>query len=279
MATILLLLSSRTNERAAWQLVGRHDLPVTCVVCGAAAALAMRYRCGKVQHDHQRLHHCSAWLLSNACHGTTSISTPLPCSVRPGLSLAVALMVCLLCSFGGFGSDFCSGNTAEMWRDRCEFVRLAPVKAGALHPGSLAGRVHVGDTPMDVAAALGAGAGALGVTTGEGGCLRVGVACMVYLRLSTWHGWMAVSTAVAESISSFGVQCPPTHMGISCTTAAAMELPIQTFLPPAQISRALQWTAYAPVDVPSLHPSSSWPLSLSCCRCVQCQGAGGCWRS
>jgi hypothetical protein len=108
-------------------------------------------------------------------------STPLPCLLSPGLSLAVALMVCLLCSFGGFGSDFCSGNTAEMWRDRCEFVRLAAVKAGTLHPGSLAGRVHVGDTPMDVAAALGAGAGALGVTTGEGGCHCVGVACMVHL--------------------------------------------------------------------------------------------------
>ncbi len=28
-------------------------------------------------------------------------------------------------NFGGFGSDFCSGNTQEMWRDRCEFVKLA----------------------------------------------------------------------------------------------------------------------------------------------------------
>jgi hypothetical protein len=85
----------------------------------------------------------------------------------PELHCPPAVTVRLLCSFGGFGSDFCSGNTAEMWKDRCEFVRLAAVKAGTLHPGSLAGRVHVGDTPMDIAAALGAGAGALGVTTGE----------------------------------------------------------------------------------------------------------------
>ena len=30
--------------------------------------------------------------------------------------------------FGGFGSDYCSGNTAETWRDRAEFVRLADKK-------------------------------------------------------------------------------------------------------------------------------------------------------
>lgn len=31
--------------------------------------------------------------------------------------------------FGGFGSDFCSGNTEETWRDRAEFIRLAAMKA------------------------------------------------------------------------------------------------------------------------------------------------------
>jgi hypothetical protein len=37
--------------------------------------------------------------------------------------------VCCLCRFGGFGSDYCSGNTQEMWRDRSEFVRLAGQRA------------------------------------------------------------------------------------------------------------------------------------------------------
>lgn len=31
--------------------------------------------------------------------------------------------------FGGFGSDFCSGNTAESWRDRAELIRLAGRRA------------------------------------------------------------------------------------------------------------------------------------------------------
>lgn len=31
--------------------------------------------------------------------------------------------------FGGFGSDFCSGNTEEMWKDRCEFVNVAADRA------------------------------------------------------------------------------------------------------------------------------------------------------
>ena len=37
--------------------------------------------------------------------------------------------------FGGFGSDFCSGNTAESWRDRGEFVRIAARKAAAVVQG------------------------------------------------------------------------------------------------------------------------------------------------
>ncbi|KAF8056466.1 hypothetical protein HT031_006323 [Scenedesmus sp. PABB004] len=68
--------------------------------------------------------------------------------------------------FGGFGSDVCSGNTAEMWRDRAEFVKLAGERAAARFPGGVQARYHVGDTPADVRAALAAGAVAVGVTTG-----------------------------------------------------------------------------------------------------------------
>lgn len=39
-------------------------------------------------------------------------------------------------NFGGFGSDFCSGNTEESWRDRAEFVRVAAAKCQALYPGT-----------------------------------------------------------------------------------------------------------------------------------------------
>lgn len=31
--------------------------------------------------------------------------------------------------FGGFGSDFCSGNTTESWKDRSELVQVATEKA------------------------------------------------------------------------------------------------------------------------------------------------------
>ena len=31
--------------------------------------------------------------------------------------------------FGGFGSDYCSGDTEESWRDRGELVRIARTKA------------------------------------------------------------------------------------------------------------------------------------------------------
>jgi hypothetical protein len=37
--------------------------------------------------------------------------------------------------FGGFGSDHCSGDTAEMWRDRQEFVRIAAERAAQRFPG------------------------------------------------------------------------------------------------------------------------------------------------
>eukprot|EP00775_Hariotina_reticulata_P008628 gene8628-8809_t len=68
--------------------------------------------------------------------------------------------------FGGFGSDFCSGNTTEMWKDRCEFVRLAGQRARQQFAGGVRACFHVGDTPMDVQAALGAGNVAVGVCTG-----------------------------------------------------------------------------------------------------------------
>ncbi|GFH08393.1 uncharacterized protein HaLaN_03344 [Haematococcus lacustris] len=71
--------------------------------------------------------------------------------------------------FGGFGSDLCSGNTEESWRDRSDLVSLAAVKGSQLLPGAeegFAARYHIGDTPMDIQAALAAGAKAVGVTTG-----------------------------------------------------------------------------------------------------------------
>lgn len=69
--------------------------------------------------------------------------------------------------FGGFGSDFCSGNADGMgWRDRAELVRIAARRAEELGHGPLGLRVHVGDAPMDVKAAVAAGARPLGLTTG-----------------------------------------------------------------------------------------------------------------
>jgi hypothetical protein len=44
-------------------------------------------------------------------------------------------MLCCCRRFGGFGSDFCSGNTQEMWRDRAEFVRLAGQRAAQHYEG------------------------------------------------------------------------------------------------------------------------------------------------
>ena len=38
--------------------------------------------------------------------------------------------------FGGFGSDFCSGNIAESWKDRGELVRIAAKRAEESMPGS-----------------------------------------------------------------------------------------------------------------------------------------------
>jgi len=38
--------------------------------------------------------------------------------------------------FGGFGSDYCSGDVDEMWRDRAEFVRIAARRCGEAVPGA-----------------------------------------------------------------------------------------------------------------------------------------------
>lgn len=52
----------------------------------------------------------------------------------------------LCCSFGGFGSDLCSGNYKESWRDRSEFVKLAGERARKLCPGLHCRRgLHEGD--------------------------------------------------------------------------------------------------------------------------------------
>ncbi|KAJ9525773.1 hypothetical protein QJQ45_003403 [Haematococcus lacustris] len=50
--------------------------------------------------------------------------------------------------FGGFGSDLCSGNTEESWRDRSDLVSLAAVKGSQLLPGAeegFAARYHIGE--------------------------------------------------------------------------------------------------------------------------------------
>lgn len=85
--------------------------------------------------------------------------------------------------FGGFGSDHCGGNTAEMWRDRAEFVRIARRRCaeewggrggggGSSSAGagvSVSAHWHVGDTPADILAAVEAGASAIAVATGAFG--------------------------------------------------------------------------------------------------------------
>eukprot|EP01023_Acetabularia_acetabulum_P045717 TRINITY_DN4646_c1_g1_i4.p2 TRINITY_DN4646_c1_g1~~TRINITY_DN4646_c1_g1_i4.p2 ORF type:complete len:272 (-),score=45.42 TRINITY_DN4646_c1_g1_i4:41-856(-) len=69
-------------------------------------------------------------------------------------------------NFGGFGSDFCSGNTKESWKDRAELVKIAYQKAKELHDVDIVTHYHVGDTPMDIKAAIVGNATPIGVTTG-----------------------------------------------------------------------------------------------------------------
>lgn len=67
--------------------------------------------------------------------------------------------------FGGFGSDHCSGNTEDSWKDRAELVRIAAQKASAAGY-CVTAHYHVGDTPQDILAAEEGGAMAVGVLTG-----------------------------------------------------------------------------------------------------------------
>jgi len=69
-------------------------------------------------------------------------------------------------NFGGFGSDFCSGDTSCMWRDRGEMIRIAAKKATEILPGGISAHYHIGDTPQDLYAAASAGASGVGVATG-----------------------------------------------------------------------------------------------------------------
>eukprot|EP00192_Tetraselmis_astigmatica_P019213 CAMPEP_0117651544 /NCGR_PEP_ID=MMETSP0804-20121206/2151_1 /TAXON_ID=1074897 /ORGANISM="Tetraselmis astigmatica, Strain CCMP880" /LENGTH=253 /DNA_ID=CAMNT_0005457533 /DNA_START=58 /DNA_END=819 /DNA_ORIENTATION=+ len=69
-------------------------------------------------------------------------------------------------NFGGFGSDHCSGNTAEMWHDRAELIRIAGRKAAEHSQDGIKAHYHVGDTPQDLYAAAAAGVNGVGVATG-----------------------------------------------------------------------------------------------------------------
>jgi phosphoglycolate phosphatase-like HAD superfamily hydrolase len=80
-------------------------------------------------------------------------------------------------NFGGFSTDYCNPDHVEQsWRDRAEFVRIAARKlqeqaassggGGGGGGSEIRARFHVGDAPMDVQAAVGAGAVAVGVCTG-----------------------------------------------------------------------------------------------------------------
>ena len=79
--------------------------------------------------------------------------------------------------FGGFGSEFCSGDhsVAGKAADRAELVLQARAKALQRHP-TIAVHVHVGDAPADIKAGEASGQGArqgeafaLGVCTGTFG--------------------------------------------------------------------------------------------------------------
>jgi phosphoglycolate phosphatase len=71
------------------------------------------------------------------------------------------------------GLDLCIGAYGDDHEDRTELVQVARRRASAVHgdslPSSFAGRstVVVGDTPLDISAALSAGARAVGVATGS----------------------------------------------------------------------------------------------------------------
>jgi phosphoglycolate phosphatase-like HAD superfamily hydrolase len=68
--------------------------------------------------------------------------------------------------------DLCIGAYGDDHEDRTELVHVARRRAGAVHGRSAAefagtATVVIGDTPLDIAAALAAGARAVGVATGS----------------------------------------------------------------------------------------------------------------
>ena len=70
---------------------------------------------------------------------------------------------------GGYGSDFCGGaaGVAAPHEDRAQLLRVAADRAAEAAGGAPpTARIHVGDTPYDVLAAVAAGAVPVGVTTG-----------------------------------------------------------------------------------------------------------------
>jgi len=73
-------------------------------------------------------------------------------------------------NFGGFGSDYTSGDPTKKAEDRAEMVRIAAKRAAASYEGvEIGDRYHIGDAPPDVWAAEAGGAAAVGVTTGNFG--------------------------------------------------------------------------------------------------------------
>jgi phosphoglycolate phosphatase len=71
------------------------------------------------------------------------------------------------------GLDLCIGAYGDDHEDRAQLVEVARRRAAAVHGGSVSlafggtSTVVIGDTPLDVAAALSAGARAVGVATGS----------------------------------------------------------------------------------------------------------------
>jgi phosphoglycolate phosphatase-like HAD superfamily hydrolase len=71
------------------------------------------------------------------------------------------------------GLDMCIGAYGDDHEDRAQLVEVARRRAAAVHgrflPSAFAGTstVVIGDTPLDISAALSAGARAIGVATGS----------------------------------------------------------------------------------------------------------------
>ena len=68
--------------------------------------------------------------------------------------------------------DLCIGAYGDDHEDRTELVQVARRRAAAVHDGSTStfdgtATVVIGDTPLDISAALAAGARAVGVATGS----------------------------------------------------------------------------------------------------------------